>query len=58
MITWLSLHIVDIVLVFALVAIVSLIVMKGIKDKKAGKSSCGCNCSGCAMSGECHSHDK
>ncbi|MCR5209729.1 MAG: FeoB-associated Cys-rich membrane protein [Lachnospiraceae bacterium] len=58
MITWLSLHIVDIVLVFALVAIVSLIVMKGIKDKKAGKSSCGCNCSGCAMSGECHCHDK
>ena len=26
-----------------------------VKDKKEGKSSCGCNCSGCAMKGACHS---
>jgi len=32
----------------ALVVIVALIIRKMIKDKKAGKSSCGCNC------GECH----
>jgi hypothetical protein len=29
-----------------------------IKDKKAGKSSCGCNCSHCAMAGKCHSQHK
>ncbi|MCH5205921.1 MAG: FeoB-associated Cys-rich membrane protein [Oscillospiraceae bacterium] len=32
-------------------AIIALIVIKGIKDRKAGKSSCGCgceNCPGCA----------
>ncbi|MBE6859360.1 MAG: FeoB-associated Cys-rich membrane protein [Ruminococcus sp.] len=24
------------------------------KDKKSGKSSCGCGCSGCAMRDRCH----
>ncbi|MDD2970810.1 MAG: FeoB-associated Cys-rich membrane protein [Lachnospiraceae bacterium] len=31
----------------ALLVIVGLIVRKMIKDKKAGKSSCGCNCAEC-----------
>ena len=26
-----------------------------LKDKKKGKSSCGCNCAHCAMAGSCHS---
>ena len=26
-----------------------------VKEKKQGKSSCGCNCSGCAMKDACHS---
>jgi hypothetical protein len=26
-----------------------------IRDKKAGKSSCGCGCANCAMAGKCHS---
>ena len=25
-----------------------------IRDKKQGKSSCSCGCSGCPMSGKCH----
>lgn len=25
-----------------------------LKDKKKGKSSCGCNCANCAMAGSCH----
>ncbi|MBQ3391220.1 MAG: FeoB-associated Cys-rich membrane protein [Clostridia bacterium] len=25
-----------------------------IRDKKKGKSSCGCNCAHCAMAGSCH----
>ena len=37
-----------------LAAIVVSIILKIIKDKKAGKSSCGCGCSSCPMSGECH----
>ncbi len=37
-----------------LLAIVAGIITKMVKDKKAGKSSCGCGCSNCPMSGECH----
>ena len=37
-----------------LLLIVVLIIVKLVKDKKKGKSSCGCNCAHCAMSGSCH----
>ncbi|MBR4720652.1 MAG: FeoB-associated Cys-rich membrane protein [Clostridia bacterium] len=37
-----------------LAAIVAGIIIKMIKNKKAGKSSCGCGCSGCPMSSECN----
>jgi len=30
------------------------IALKIIKDKKSGKSSCGCGCSSCPYSGRCH----
>ena len=39
-----------------LAVIVGLLIWKMIKDKKAGKSSCGGNCSHCAMGGTCHKH--
>ena len=38
-----------------LLLIVALIIRGMIRDKKAGKSSCGCNCAKCAMAGKCHS---
>lgn len=36
------------------VAIFAAIVVKGIKNKKEGKSSCSCGCSGCANKDYCH----
>lgn len=30
------------------------IVAKGIYNRKKGKSSCSCGCSGCAMKDSCH----
>lgn len=43
------------IIVAAIVAGVFLaIVIRGILNKKKGKSSCGCGCSGCAMSDKCH----
>lgn len=41
-----------------LIAVVGIIVLKMIKDKKAGKSGCGCGCGGCAMKDVCHSDKK
>ncbi len=38
----------DIILILAIVLAVALAVIKIIKNKKAGKSSCGCDCSNCA----------
>ncbi len=37
-----------------LAAIVALIIIKLIKDKKKGKSTCGGNCGHCPMGGSCH----
>ena len=60
MIGWLAANWVNI-LVIALVAVAVFFAARSlIKDKKAGKSSCGCNCSHCAsaLAGKCHSQNK
>ena len=36
-----------------LVGVVAMIIRKMIKDKKAGKSSCGCDCSTCGGACNC-----
>lgn len=41
-----------------ILAIVVLIIYKMIKDRKKGKSSCGCGCSNCPSSSMCHSKTK
>ncbi len=43
------------IIVAAIVAAVFLaIVVTGIRNKKKGKSSCSCGCSGCGMKDTCH----
>lgn len=37
-----------------LVAIIVFIIVKLIRDKKQGKTSCGCGCTNCAMKDKCH----
>lgn len=54
MFAWIAENIGTILVSAVLVAIVALIVRKLVKDKKKGKSSCGCNCAHCAMAGTCH----
>ena len=46
-------------MVLALVVFVAYLAARSlIKNKKARKSSCGCGCSHCAMSGMCHGNNK
>ncbi len=52
--SWIIENIGTIVICLLLVAIVSAIIIRLIKNKKAGKSSCGCGCQSCAMAGACH----
>ena len=56
--TWILANIWPIVVALILIAIVTLIIIKLIKDKKKGRSSCGCNCGSCPMSGSCKSSQK
>lgn len=37
-----------------LVLILTLIIVRMIKNKKAGKGGCSCGCENCAMGGACH----
>ena len=42
------------IVILVLAAVVALIVFSIVRDRKAGKSSCGCKCSCCPMAGQCH----
>jgi hypothetical protein len=42
-----------IITLFVVLAIIGLAVFKIVKDKKQGKTSCGCGCEGCALSDKC-----
>lgn len=54
MLTMLAENISTIVLCVVLIAVVATIVIKLVKNRRAGKSSCGCGCAGCAMKNACH----
>ena len=54
MLQWLLDNWATVLICMALVAVIAAVIVKLIKDKKKGKSSCGCNCAHCAMAGSCH----
>ncbi|MBE6869512.1 FeoB-associated Cys-rich membrane protein [Ruminococcus albus] len=54
MAAWLSENIGNIVVIIIVAAILALAIRSVIKDKRSGKSSCGCGCANCAMHGKCH----
>ena len=55
---WLAANGVTVLICLGLCALVGLIVFSLIRDRRRGKSSCGCNCSHCAMKGKCHPKTK
>ena len=54
MFAWIAENIWTIIICAALILIVASIIVGLVKNKKKGKSSCGCNCANCAMAGPCH----
>ena len=54
MLDWITENLSTIVVSLILVLIVAVIIRKLVRDKKKGKSSCGCNCAHCAMAESCH----
>ena len=55
MLQWICANIGTILICLILTVAVVLIIRSLIRQKKQGKSSCGCNCAHCAMHGSCHS---
>ncbi len=55
MLIWLSANLINIALIAALTLIVGLLVRGMIRDRAAGKSACGGNCSGCSGCSGCKS---
>ena len=53
MLTWLASHIADIVIIAVILLVVFFITRGMIRDKKAGKSSCGGSCAGCGACAGC-----
>ena len=55
---WLSANIGTIAVGAAVVAVIALVIVLMVRDKKKGKKTCssGCSCSGCAMAGQCHTN--
>ena len=53
MLIWLAAHIADIVICAVIIAAVFFVVRGMIRDKKAGKSSCGGSCAGCGACAGC-----
>ncbi len=58
MIEWITANIANIVVMLIIAAIVTAIIVKMVRDKRQGKSSCGCGCGGCASSESCRSKKK
>ena len=55
MLTWISENIANIIICAVLIAVVAAIIVSMIRNKKKGKSSCGCGCADCPMGSTCHS---
>ncbi len=51
---WLKMNIATVITALLLVLALAGAVWVLVKNKKQGKSSCGCKCSSCPMSGSCH----
>ena len=53
MIPWLIGNLGTIVVCLAVIALLTAVIVVMIRNKKKGKSSCGCSCGNCPMSGSC-----
>ena len=54
MMLWLAHNIGTVIVTMVLAAAVTFVIVKTVKDRKKGASSCGCGCGGCALKNRCH----
>ncbi len=51
---WIAANIGTIIVGMVVAGVLAAIIFSIVRDKKKGKSSCGCGCENCAMKGQCH----
>ncbi len=56
MLDWLISNLGTIIIGIIVFGCAAAVVFSMARKKKNGKSSCSCGCSGCPLSGQCHSH--
>lgn len=54
MLLWFQENLATILVCMVLAGVVALIIGYLVRQKKQGKTSCGCNCASCAMRESCH----
>jgi len=54
MLLWITQNAANIIICLVLAAVVTAIIVSMVRNKMKGRSSCGCGCSSCPMSGKCH----
>jgi len=54
MLAWIAANLATILVCLVLLVIAALVIAHLIRNKKRGKTSCGCDCSGCSLHGSCH----
>ncbi|MDE5671723.1 MAG: FeoB-associated Cys-rich membrane protein [Eubacterium sp.] len=57
MLAFLTENLATIIIAVIVIGILAAVIAKMIKDKKKGKTSCGCGCENCAASEICHKKD-
>ncbi len=53
MLTWLSANLINFALIAVIVLVVAFLIRGMIRDRRAGKRSCGGNCAGCGACNGC-----
>ena len=51
---WLTSNLGTLIAGLALIAVIAGVIVALVRNKRKGKSSCGCQCEHCAMAGACH----
>jgi len=51
---WIIANAVNIIVCAVLALLVLAVIIRIVRNKKAGRTSCGCDCGSCPMSGHCH----
>lgn len=54
MLAWIVGNIGTIIVAAVIASVIAIVVIRMAKNKKKGKFSCGCGCSSCPMSQNCH----